>query len=263
MIVSAIGFSSALTPLSDSNARPHSEGVCGNNGLRRSGYMRRLQDASVTKEPKARGRRRSLKAESAILKATLYLLERKPLRKVTADAIARRAGVSKGTIYKWWPNKNLVALDAFLAAMSERVGIPNTGSALRDFTLQLQAAIAFYLTPLGRVFCQFIAEGQSDPGFLALFRERFLYVRLDAVRVMWRRGVDRGEIRTDVDGATVLDLIYGPALFRLLAGHGPLNNQEAAAMVEAVFVGLRQAGVLGPKRVTKQNIARTKSVSSS
>src|SRR5271165_6049439 len=84
-------------------------------------------------EPKARGRRRSLEAEAAILKATLYLLERQPLRKVTADAIARRAGVSKATIYKWWPNKSLVALDAYLAGTTERVVMPDTGSAERDF----------------------------------------------------------------------------------------------------------------------------------
>ena len=55
----------------------------------------------VAEEPKARGRHRSLEAEASILKAALYLLERNPMRKVTADAIARRAGVSKATIYKW------------------------------------------------------------------------------------------------------------------------------------------------------------------
>ena len=90
---------------------------------------------AVTDEPKARGRHRSLEAEAAILKATLQLLVRQPLRKVTTDAIARRAGVSKATIYKWWPNKSLVALDAYLAGMSEQVPIPDTGSAELDFTL--------------------------------------------------------------------------------------------------------------------------------
>ena len=133
----------------------------------------------VADEPKARGRRRSLEAEAAILKATLYLLERQPLRKVTADAIARRAGVSKATIYKWWPNKSLVALDAYLAGMTEQVPTPDTGSAELDFTRQLKSLMAFYTSPLGRLFGQFIAEGQSDPAFLALFRERFLYARRD------------------------------------------------------------------------------------
>jgi AcrR family transcriptional regulator len=176
------------------------------------------------------------------LKAALYLLERKPLRLVTTDAIARRAGVSKATIYKWWPNKSMVALDAYLGGMTERVAIPDTGSAETDFKVQLKSVTAFYRSPLGRLFGQFIAEGQSNPGFLALFRERFLYARRDAARVMWRRGVDRGEIRKEIDGEVVLDLVYGPMVFRLLAGHGSLNDHESEAMIEAVFGGLRQPG---------------------
>ena len=193
-------------------------------------------------ERKARGRQRSLEAEASILKATLYLLERKPLRLVTTDAIAKRARVSKATIYKWWPNKSMVALDAYLGGMIARVTMPDTGCAELDFTAQLKSVTAFYKSPLGRLFCQFIAEGQSDPGFLALFRERFLYARRDAARVMWRRGVDRGEIRKEIDGEIVLDLIYGPMVFRLLAGHGSLNDHESEAMVKAIFGGLRQPG---------------------
>jgi len=198
-----------------------------------------LRQSEVADEPKARGRHRSLQAEAAILKATLYLLERQPLRKVTADAIARRAGVSKATIYKWWPNKSLVALDAYLAGMSEQVPVPDTGSAEADFTEQLKAVMTFYRSSLGRLFCQFIAEGQSDPGFLALFRERFLFARRDTARVMWRRGVDRGEIREEIDGEIVLDLIYGPMVFRLLAGHGSLGDRESETVVQVVFHGLR------------------------
>ncbi len=160
---------------------------------------------------------------------------------MTADAIARRAGVSKTTIYKWWPNKSLVALDAYLAGMTEQVAMPDTGSAELDFTQQLKSLMAFYTTPLGRLFCQFLAEGQSDPGFLALFRERFLYARRDVARVMWRRGVDRGEIREEIDGEIALDLIYGPMIFRLLAGHGSLSDRESEAVVAAVFAGLKRA----------------------
>jgi AcrR family transcriptional regulator len=203
--------------------------------------MRAMQAVVSAEEPRARGRHRSVEAESAILKATLYLLERKPLRKVTTDSIARRAGVSKATIYRWWPNKSVVALDAYLAGMTEQVIMPDTGCAERDFTEQLKSLTKFYLSPVGRLFGQFIAEGQSDPGFLALFRERFLYARRDAARIMWRRGVDRGEIRREVDVEIVLDLIYGPTIFRLLAGHGSLSGSESEAMVEAVFGGLRES----------------------
>jgi AcrR family transcriptional regulator len=200
------------------------------------------QAAPSGDEPRGRGRHRSLEAEAAILKATLSLLEQNPLRKVTADAIAQKAGVSKATIYKWWPNKSLVALDAFLAGMTERVIMPNTGSAERDFTEQLQSVMAFYSSPMGRLFGQFIAEGQSDPEFLARFRERFLYTRRDAARIMWRRGVDRGEICDDLDSEIVLDLIYGPMVFRLLAGHGSLSDEQSALMVKTIFRGLRLSG---------------------
>jgi AcrR family transcriptional regulator len=207
-----------------------------------------IHQPEMAVEHKARGRRRSAEAEAAILKATLYLLERQPLRKVTADAIARRAGVSKATIYKWWPNKSQVALDAYLAGMSEQVIMPDTGSAEMDFTIQLKSVMAFYTSSLGRLFGQFLAEGQSDPVFLSLFRERFLYARRNAARVMWQRGVDRGEIRKEIDSEIVLDLIYGPMIFRLLAGHGSMNESESEAVVEAVFNGL--------KRPTYRSVAR-------
>lgn len=174
------------------------------------------------------------------MKATLYLLARRPLRRITTDAIAERAGVSKATIYKWWPNKSMVALDAYLAGMTEQVAAPDTGSAELDFTLQLKSVTAFYTSSLGRLFGQFLAEGQSDPEFLALFRERFLSARRDAARVMWQRGVDRGEIREDIDSDTILDLVYGPLVFRLLAGHGPVDEHAAETVISALFAGIRR-----------------------
>jgi AcrR family transcriptional regulator len=189
-------------------------------------------------EYRGRGRHRSVEAEEAILKAALRLLEKKPLRKVTADEIAQEAGVSKATIYKWWPNKSLVALDAFLARMTEEVPMPDTGSAEQDFKQQLQSVVTFYNSPLGRLFGQFIAEGQSDPRFLERFHERFLFPRRNAALVMWRRGVERGEIRRDIDPEMVLDLMYGPMIFRLLAGHGSLSGAESTAMVETIFMGI-------------------------
>lgn len=201
---------------------------------------------------KGRGRHRSVVAEEAILKAALRLLEHKPLRKVTVDAIAEEAGVSKATIYKWWPNKSLVALDAFLAGMTERVPMPDTGSAEQDFIQQLQSVVAFYVSPLGRLFGQFIAEGQSDPEFLSLFRERFLYPRRVAALLMWRKGVDRGEIRREVDPEMVLDLMYGPMIFRLLAGHGSMNAEESRVMVETIFRGLRCSDRIGSDAVERQ-----------
>jgi hypothetical protein len=180
---------------------------------------------------KRRGRKRCDRARNAILSASIELLEKSPLREVTAEAIAARAGVS---------NKSLVALEAFLAHMQSAVATPDTGSAQKDFTAQLRSLLRFFKSPYGRIYAQFIAEGQSDSVFMAQFRDGFLKTRRDEVRVMWKRGVARGEICRRIDADVAIDLIYGPVIFRLLTGHAPLNDAQAEAIVAAVFRGLRK-----------------------
>jgi AcrR family transcriptional regulator len=187
---------------------------------------------------KPRGRKRSVAAEAAILAAANELLEERCLRDLTAEAIAERAGTSKATIYKWWPNKNHVALDAFLLRTQAEIPTSDTGCALRDFTEQLVLATRFYKSPRGRLLTQFIAEGQSDPELLRLFRERFLRLRRQAVGVIWKKAVDRGDIRSDVDSELFIDLLFSPLVYRLLVGHNPLGDADAEAIVSAVFRGV-------------------------
>ena len=185
--------------------------------------------------PRRRGRQRSTKVQEAVLSATWKLLEKHRLTEISADAIAQKPKVSKATLYKWWPNKSLIAVEAFEAKMHSFVAMPDTGSAREDFLEHLCATIDFYKSWSGDLICQFIAEGQRSPEFLAIFRERFIDRRRDGPRLMWQRAVDRGQIRGDVDLELFLDLIYGPMIYRLLVGHGPLDHAEAAAIIKAVF----------------------------
>ena len=189
---------------------------------------------------KARGRQRSEESEDAILTATICLLKEKLLRDITIEEIARKAGVGKATIYKWWPTKAYVALDAFLRKMHQMVPTPNTGSAERDFKEQLNSLIAFYTGPVGHIFGQFLAEGQSDKEFASLFRERFWKPRREAVGVIFDRGVQRGEIDHNLDRELVLDLVYGPAILRLMVGHAPLDHLASHAMISTLFRGVRE-----------------------
>lgn len=188
--------------------------------------------------PKKRGRQRSVASEKAILDATMSLLETRRLAEVTADDITRQAGVSKATLYKWWPNKNHVALDAFLAQMAIDVPIPDTGSARLDFLEQVSNAMRFYVSPRGRLLSQFIAEGRNDPEFLKAFRDRFQSRRRQAVAVTCERGVARGELRPEISTETVIDLLFGPIVYRLMTEHGPLDDAAAAELVDAVFNGI-------------------------
>jgi AcrR family transcriptional regulator len=189
-------------------------------------------------ELKSRGRQRSSESEEAILAATLHLLKEKPLRDVTIEAIARKAGVGKMTIYKWWPSKAYVALDAFRKTMNKMVVIPDTGDTERDLAELLRTIMKFYSSSTGRIFGQFLAESQSDPEFAALFRERFLKPRREAAGELLDRAITRGEIDRTLDRELVLDLIFGPMVLRLMVGHAPLNKSEADAMISTLLRGI-------------------------
>ena len=194
--------------------------------------------AAPESAPKTRGRQRSEESEDAILCAALQLLKKKALRDVTIEEIARKAGVGKATIYKWWPSKAYVALDAFLRKMNRMVPNPDTGSAEGDLKEQLQYLIAFYTSPTGRIYGQFLAEAQSDPDFATLLRERFMKPRREIVGVIFDRAVERGEIDHSLDRELILDLIYGPVIYRLFLIRAPFNRERADAMVSALFRGI-------------------------
>ena len=189
---------------------------------------------------KTRGRQRSEESEDAILCATLRLLKTKPLRDISVDEIAREAGVGKATIYKWWPSKAYVALDAFLRKMNRLVPNPDTGSAEADLKEQIHYLATFYTSPIGRIFGQFLAEAQSDREFACLLRERFMKPRREIAGVIFDRAVKRGEVDPSLDRDLVLDLIYGPVLYRLLIVQSPFGRKRVDALVSTLFQGLRR-----------------------
>ena len=212
------------------------------------------QERSIRSE--SRGRPRSEESEEAILAATIQLLSEKPLRDISMEEIARKAGVGKATIYKWWPSKAYVALDAFLKKINRMVPMPDTGSVRRDILEQLRSQMAFFKSPAGRILGQFVAECQSDKEFASLFRKRFLKPRREAAGVIFDRGVDRGEIDQNLNRELVLDLIYGSAIYRMIVGHAPIESKLADEIASILFCGLdgRSTGKAGVRR----QIARKK-----
>jgi AcrR family transcriptional regulator len=146
--------------------------------------------------------------------------------------------VSKATIYKWWPNKYAVAVEAFLSQMYAESPDPDTGSAPEDFRLAVRGMMRFYESPDGRIFAQLVAEAQNDPEVAVELRERLVASRRALVRAIWDRGVERGELRGDVDPEVAIDLFFGPAMYRLVAGHAPLDETAADDIVRAALSGL-------------------------
>ena len=189
-------------------------------------------------ESKKRGPRRSSESEQAILAATLQLLKEKPLRYISIEAIAAKAGVGKMTIYKWWPSRAYVALDALSKSLTKTIPIPDTGDTKRDLEELLGSAMTFFSSKKGQIFGRFLAEAQNDPKFAVSFRERLLNPRREAARQVLHRAIERGEIKQALEIETVLDLIFGAMIFRLMAGHGTLNKTEAKTIISMLLEGI-------------------------
>jgi AcrR family transcriptional regulator len=189
-----------------------------------------------------RGRPRSEASRSAIIAAANELLRTIGLNRMSIEAVAEASGVGKTTIYRWWPSKGTLALDAYLEDMRIKVVVPDTGDGATDLRRHARAVIDFYAGKEGRIFAQFIAEAQNDPRLAEAFRERFLAQRRAAVKAIWQRGVGRGDFRKDVDADIAMDMIFAPIIYRLLAGHAPLSKSLGEALIDAALRGLA-AGV--------------------
>jgi len=184
------------------------------------------------------GRPRSERARRAILQAANELLEGEGFAAVTVEAIADRAGVSKATVYRWWPNKAAVVMDGFLSTVSSEVPFPHTGHAREDIRLHMRRLTEAFGGKIGRTVAALIAEGQADAELAEALRSRWLSVRRAEAREILELGIERGELREDFDPEVAVDVLYGPIYYRLLVAHAPLDDEFADALADHIFAGL-------------------------
>ncbi len=198
----------------------------------------------ASKPAQQRGRPRSEKAHEAILTAADELLLARGLGAVSMDAVAEQAGVSKATIYRWWPTKETLALDALYHEWAAaRPTAAETGSLPVDLLALLRPWVRLLAKrPYGRVIAALITEAQSDPAFAEQYRERFVEPRRAQARPILQRAIERGELPATTDLELALDLLYGPVYHRLLNGHAPLNDRFLSDLVDTVLAGLKAAG---------------------
>ena len=191
-------------------------------------------------DPRSRppGRPRSERAHRAILQAANDLLESEEFAAVTVEAIAERAGVSKATVYRWWPNRAAVVMDGFLSIVSSEVPFPHTGRAREDIRIHMRRLAEAFSGKIGSTVAALIAEGQSDPELAEALRSRWLSVRRAEAREILELGIERGELREDLDLEVAVDVLYGPIYYRMLVGHAPLDDDFADALADHVFAGL-------------------------
>ncbi|MDF2573116.1 MAG: hypothetical protein K0S05_28 [Agromyces sp.] len=160
------------------------------------------------------------------------------VQQLSIERIAREAGVSKTTIYRWWPSKAAVIIDTFLEnhiiATPVREDLPAI-DALREHVIALAAVYAGHE---GRLMAQLIAESQYDPATLAEFKKLFWRPRRDAVNRLIARAIEEGSLRRDLDPDEIAERIYAPIYFRLLFKEGSLDADAMRAGFDLAMEGL-------------------------
>ncbi|MBB6733415.1 TetR/AcrR family transcriptional regulator C-terminal ligand-binding domain-containing protein [Cohnella zeiphila] len=187
-----------------------------------------------------RGRPRNVETEKAILAASYDLLLKNGFGAVTVEKIAERAGVSKATIYKWWPNKAAVVMDGFLSAASDRLPVPDTGFVLQDILDHVKNVTRFMTSPEGQIIKELIGEGQFDSGLAEAYQTRYIQPRRLEARQLLERGVRHRELKEDLDIELSIDLLYGPIFYRLLVLGDPMDDVYVEKLVSYSFAGLRR-----------------------
>jgi AcrR family transcriptional regulator len=187
-----------------------------------------------------RGRPRSEEAHRAILAAVVELLPEHGLKGLTIEAVAAHAGVGKTTIYRRWGTKNELVLEA-IEQLRPPGPPPDTGSLIGD----LDALVAVQrerleASQLPRVIPRVLGESLEDDELHAQIVER----AVDPIRAVLgqivRRAIDRGEVREDLDVETMIDLLHGSAVYRLLMAGGAI---EAVSGVPERVVPLLLDGI--------------------
>src|SRR5918992_3423721 len=124
------------------------------------------------------------------------------------DAIARGAGVSRQTVYRWWSSPAEVVLEALVEGAAEVAPAPATGALESDLRLLVRQTVAG-ANRNARMLAAVMAEAQRDQGFAELFRTQFLARRRDVVRQILEEGRTRGEVADGVDLDFLAELVFG------------------------------------------------------
>jgi AcrR family transcriptional regulator len=189
-----------------------------------------------------RGRPRNAEIDAAVMKSALKLLRKIGFRRLTLDAVAESAGVGKMAIYRRWPNKASVVMDAFLTLIGPESQFPNAASAIISLKLQMRLQAKLFAGDYGKLIKALLGESQFDEELAEAFRNRWLIPRRQMTLDVLKAAVNQGDLRADLDLDTVIDMLYGPFYYRLQLGIGTLDSSFSDQVWSAAIAGFRTAG---------------------
>lgn len=127
-------------------------------------------------------------------------------------------------------NKAAVVIDGFLSSAADRLPVPDTGSVFDDILMHATNLSRFLISREGKIITEIIGEGQMDSGLAEAYRTRYFQPRRLEARLLMERGVQRGELKDNLDIEVVTDLIYGLDILPL-AGDLPTHRRCLCAAV--------------------------------
>jgi len=191
-----------------------------------------------------RGRPRSEVAEKAILSSALEILEDKGPARLTIEAVAEKAGVGKPTIYRYWANAQELAMSALISQSSKLDDRSPPHSGLRALRLQLQHVIERFSSKAGKQASMLLATADPDSEISKAFRNQVILKSRNEGRVILL-GILGDSPQSPYPVESLLDMIYGPIFYRLLAKHAPLDGTLADDVVDMITVLIDRANLSG------------------
>ena len=181
-----------------------------------------------------RGRPRNAHTHQLILNTALDLAFEVGFRALSVEAIAAKAGVGKTTIYRRWPNKGAVVMDAFLSIVGPKTIFPSTDRAIHSIQLQMKAQVKAFRSKYGTMIRSLVGDGQFDSEVLEAYRQRWILPRRELARSTIELAMKQGDLRSDLDVDTVIDTLYAPIYYRLMFETGPISD----AYVDGLYYSL-------------------------
>jgi AcrR family transcriptional regulator len=178
-------------------------------------------------------------SHTVIMDAVHSLLQKKSVRDLTMEEVAKRAKVGKPTLYKWWPTKAALVLAMLCERMAPNLEKPSDLTAEESLQFRVRSLIDAFKGPFGKVVAGLVSESQSEPGILQQFLDRWVNPRRSATIADLQRGKNAGELRSEADPEVLNDAIFGAIYYRLLLRSGPLTRRFGEALVEQVIHGHR------------------------
>ncbi len=190
-----------------------------------------------------RPRSQAAGAHDAIMDAVYVLLQERSVRELSMEAVAKRAGVGKPTLYKWWPTKAALVFAMFHERLARQPEILSAATVEEFMRHRVRHLIAEFHDLFGKVIAELIAEGQSDPKVLQELYDQHIGVRRAHAVVEIEKAKRSGEFSAGTNAELLVDQIFGPIYYRMLMRITPLDEAFGDALLDQALGGVRDRGV--------------------